>query len=274
MRVATRRAAHQLLDRPPVLEDPIAIPILGAELASAMRADPTQFEQSPLDQYMRAFMAARSRLAEDRLDAARSAGVRQYVILGAGLDTFAYRQRRATPPLRIWEVDHPTTQAWKFERLQAAAIEIPANVTYVPVDFEHDTLADALVRGAFDPSAGAVFSWLGVTMYLTASAFAATARYIAEAKGPAGGVTFDYALTRAVMTKAQQQVFNHLAGRVEAAGEPWQTLFEPTELAAQLRQLGFSTIDDFDADRLNALFFRDRADGLQVGGLARMMWAG
>src|SRR2546423_357262 len=106
-RVALRRAAHQLLDRPPVLDDPIAIPILGAETAAALRGDPAQFERSPFDVYLRAFMAARSRFAEDHLDAARRQGAGQYVLLGAGLDTFAYRQRRADPPLRIWEIDHP-----------------------------------------------------------------------------------------------------------------------------------------------------------------------
>lgn len=274
LRVAMRRAAHQLLDRPPVLDDPVAIPILGPDLSAAMCTDPAQFERSPLDPYMRAFMAVRSRLAEDRLDQARSAGVDQYVILGAGLDTFAYRQRRVSPPLRIWEVDHPATQAWKSERLHAAGIAIPPNVTYVPVDFERDSLPDALLRGGFDRSAGGVFSWLGVTMYLTASAFAMTARYIAQAKGSAGGVTFDYALSPAIMTAAERRIFDHLAGRVEAAGEPWQTMFEPTALAAQLRQLGFSTADDFSADRLNGLYFKDRPDGLRVGGLARMMWAG
>lgn len=269
-----RRAAHQLLDRPPVLDDPLAIPILGPDVAAALRADPAQFERSPLDPYMRAFMAVRSRLAEDRLDEARSSGVAQYVLLGAGLDTFPYRQRRFSPRLRIWEVDHPATQAWKSERLHAAGIGIPANVTYVPIDFERDALPEALLRGGFDPSAGTVFSWLGVTMYLTGAAFARTARYIAQVKGRAGGVTFDYALSPSIMTASERRIFDHLAGRVEAAGEPWQTMFEPAVLAAQLRHLGFSTVDDFSADRLNALYFTDRPDNLRVGGLARMMWAG
>src|SRR5436190_5807943 len=106
-RVALHRALHQVLDRPPVLDDPIAIPILGAAAATVVRETPTSLERGPLDAYVRAFMAARARFAEDHLDAAREHGVGQYVILGAGLDTFAYRQPRREPPLAIWEIDRP-----------------------------------------------------------------------------------------------------------------------------------------------------------------------
>ena len=111
MRCDGRRISS--LDAPLVLDDPIAIPILGRETAAALRADPGQFEKGRLSSYMRAFFAARSRFAEDQLAAARAAGVQQYVILGAGLDTFAYRDPSPDLPLRVWEVDHPATQAWK-----------------------------------------------------------------------------------------------------------------------------------------------------------------
>jgi methyltransferase (TIGR00027 family) len=138
MRVAMRRAAHQLLDDPLVFDDPLAIPILGREMAAAVRADPGQFEKGRLSSYMRAFFAARSRFAEDQLAAARAAGVQQYVILGAGLDTFAYRDPSPALPLRVWEVDHPATQAWKRERLAESAIPVPGNLTFAPADFERD----------------------------------------------------------------------------------------------------------------------------------------
>ena len=163
-RVALRRAAHQLLDRPLVLDDPVAIPILGAETAARLRTDPSAFERGPADAYLRAFVVVRARCAEQQLEAARAAGVRQYVILGAGLDTFAYRQP-AGPPLRIWEVDHPDTQVWKRQLLAAAGIAVPANLAWAAVDFERDSLADRLAGSGFDRSAGAVFAWLGVTMY-------------------------------------------------------------------------------------------------------------
>jgi methyltransferase (TIGR00027 family) len=272
-RVALRRAAHQLLDRPVVLDDPIAIPILGEQIASALRADPSQFERTPLDAYMRAFMAARARFAEDHLDAARDAGTGQYVILGAGLDTFAYRQRRADPPLRVWEVDRPETQAWKQAQLAAAGISIPPNLTLVPVDFERDGLPAALARAGFDAAAGAVFAWLGVTMYLTRPAIDTTLAFIASASR-GGGVAFDYSLDRTLLTPTQQAIFDRLAERVAAAGEPWLTTFVPEALAADLRAFGFTTIEDAGQDALNTRYFANRADGLRVGSLAHMMWAG
>ncbi len=272
-RVALRRAAHQLLDRPLVLDDPIAIPILGEEIAAPLREDPARFERTPLDAYMRAFMAARARFAEEHLDAARDAGAAQYVILGAGLDTFAYRQRRAAPPLRIWEVDRPDTQAWKRARLAAAGIPVPPNLTFVPVDFEIDALPGALAGAGFDASAGAVFAWLGVCMYLTRPAIDTTLAFIASASR-GGGVAFDYCIDRARLTGAQQAIFDRLADRVAAAGEPWRTTFVPERLAADLRALGFTTIEDAGQDALNARYFADRADGLRVGSLGHMMWAG
>ena len=273
-RVALVRATHQVLDRPVVLDDPIAIPILGPEISAALAADPAAFERGPIDSYLRAFIAARARFAEDHLDAARSRGVGQYVILGAGLDTFAYRQRRAAPPLRIWEVDQPATQLWKQDRLAAGPIAIPANVQYVAVDFEHDSLPDALAAAGFDARAGAVFAWLGVTMYLTRPAIETTLAWIASAAGAHGGVAFDYAVDRAQLPPPQQAVFDGLAARVAAAGEPWVTTFDPPALAERLRSLGFGTIEDAGGDELNARYFAGRADGLRVGSLARMMWAG
>ena len=114
-RVALRRAAHQLLDQPPVFADPVALRIIGAYAADALQASPRTFEVTPLAPYLRAFMAVRSRYAEEQLARAVAASARQYVVLGAGLDTFAYRN--PWPDLRVFEVDHPATQAWKRARL-------------------------------------------------------------------------------------------------------------------------------------------------------------
>lgn len=273
-RVALHRALHQVLDRPPVLDDPVAIQILGAETATVVRENPTSLERGPFDAYLRAFMAARARFAEDHLDAARDRGVGQYVILGAGLDTFAYRQRHRDPPLAVWEIDQPATQAWKRERLAAAAISVPASVRLVPVDFEHDVLPDALASAGFDARAGAVFAWLGVTIYLTPAAIDATLAFIASVCGRDGGVAFDYSVDPARLTPVQREIFDAMAARVAAAGEPWVTTFAPAALAAKLRALGFTSTEDAGGDELNARYFARRTDGLRVGGLARMMWAG
>ena len=274
LRVALRRAAHQLLDAPLVLADPVAIPILGAELAAALRANPGEFEKGRLSSYMRAFFAARSRFAEDRLAAAREAGVRQYVILGAGLDTFAYRQPAHDRPLQIWEVDHPATQAWKRMRLEEAGIPLPANLTFAPIDFERESLADVLREAGFDPAAGAVFSWLGVVPYLSRPAIMATLAYVASVTGAGGGVAFDFGIPPSQLTIIQRAAFEALAARVRAAGEPWQTFFDPDQLTRELRALGFAVAEDVPPGAINARYFQGRIDRLEVGAMGHLMWAG
>src|SRR6202021_2559867 len=172
LRVAPRRAIHQVLDQPCVLADPIAIPLLGPEFSY----NPVR-EMHPFARAFRAFMAVRSRYAEDRLAKAVANGVEQYVILGAGLDTFAYRN--PFRQLRIFEVDFPATQEWKRGLLGAASIAMPDYVTFVPLDFEHMTLAAGLNAAGFDATKPAFFGWLGVVPYLTLPAFRATLETIA-----------------------------------------------------------------------------------------------
>jgi methyltransferase (TIGR00027 family) len=271
-RVALRRAAHQLLDEPKVFEDPVALRIVGAESAAALQADPRHLERSPLDRYLRAFMVARSRCAEDELAQAIERGARQYVVLGAGLDTFAYRNPYPEAELRVFEVDHPATQAWKRERLGEAGISIPRALTFAPVNFENQTLPEGLRQAEFDFQQCTFFSWLGVTPYLTQEAIDSTLGFIAS-RAAGSGVVFDYAMSPSLMSPTQRWVFDAMAQRVAAAGEPWQTFFDPSALAADLKAKGFAQVEDLNADALNARYFRDRADGLQVGSLAHVMSA-
>ena len=233
-RVAIRRAAHQLLDHPRVLDDPLALRIIGAEAAEELRSNPK--EHHAFSRAFRAFMAARSRYAEDELAGAVERGVRQYVVLGAGLDTFAYRNPHAG--LRVFEVDHPATQAWKREQLSAAGIAIPAALTFVPVDFERQTLAEGLGQSGFDLSAAAFFSWLGVTPYLTRDACMSTLSLIATM--PAGsGVVFDFAVDPALLNAGQRQALDALSERVARYGEPFQLFFDPEKLQDELKAMGF-----------------------------------
>src|SRR5262245_36371831 len=192
MRVAARRAAHQLLDHPRVLEDPIALPIIGPEAAAKVRSEPLPYRGRP-GRSLRAFLVARSRFAEDELARAVARGTRQYVILGAGLDTFAYRNPHENAGLRVFEVDFPATQAWKRRKLTAASIAIPPSLTFAPVDFERQTLAAGLAVAGFDASGPAFFSWLGVSMYLSAEAIDSTLQFVASLP-PGGGIVFDYAV--------------------------------------------------------------------------------
>src|SRR5580704_178111 len=174
-RVAIRRAAHQLLDRPRVFDDPFALRIIGSEAAEELRSNPK--EHHAFSRAFRAFMAARSRYAEDELACAVARGVRQYVVLGAGLDTFAYRNPHAG--LWVFEVDHPATQAWKREQLEQVDIAVPQSLAFAPVDFERVSLGEGLDAAGFDRAAPAIFTWLGVVPYLTEQAVFATLGLIA-----------------------------------------------------------------------------------------------
>ena len=267
LRVAQRRAVHQVLDQPCVLTDPIAIPLLGPEF----RYDAVR-EMHPFARVFRAFMAVRSRYAEDRLAASVALGVTQYVILGAGLDTFAYRN--PFPHLRVFEVDFPATQEWKRAQLAAAGIAAPANLTFVPLDFEHMTLAAGLAGAGFESGKPAFFGWLGVVPYLTLAAFRATLETIAAL--PAGtAVSFDYGVSPHALSLLHRITFRALARRVAKAGEPFKLLFTPEELNAEFVRAGFGHSEQLGGAELNELYFSHRSDGLKLPspGLGRLATA-
>jgi methyltransferase (TIGR00027 family) len=254
--VAIRRAAHQLVDVPPVLDDPIAVRLVGEGYRGKMgRAS------HPVGRDLRAFVAARSRYVEDRLSEAVKRGVRQYVVLGAGLDTFAYRNPHGG--LRVFEVDFPATQQWKRALLDEAEIALPEGLRFVPLDFEHKTLGEGLAEAGFGRGTAAFFGWLGVVPYLTLAAFRATLGVIAQL--PAGsGVSFDYAVAPESLSAVGRKAFDALAERVAAAGEPFQLFFTPEEIEGELRGAGFRRFEQLDSDHLNEMYFKDRADGLKL----------
>ncbi len=261
MRVALRRAAHQLFDSPKVLEDPLAVRIVGREAAGSLSAIADRL--SPPARYMRAFMAVRARFAEDELALAVRRGTTQFVILGAGLDTFAYRN--PYPNLRVFEVDHPATQEWKRQRLHAENIAIPESVTYAPVDFNSQTLADGLHAANFQADKPAFFSWLGVTMYLDNRTVLDTLRFI-HTMSPENGVVFDYTVPRHLLNTVGKLVFDAITSRVAKIGEPFRGFFVPAELEAALKQIGYRHIEDLNSDALNARYFANRTDNLKVAG--------
>jgi len=261
MRVALRRAAHQLFDSPKVLEDPLAVRIVGREAAASLSGLTDRL--SPPARYMRAFMAVRARYAEDELALAVRRGVTQLVILGAGLDTFAYRN--PFPNLRVFEVDHPATQEWKRQRLHTENIAIPDSVTYAAVDFDSQTLADGLRAANFQSGQPAFFSWLGVTMYLDNQTVLDTLRFI-HTMHAANGVVFDYTVPRHLLNTMGKLVFDAITRRVAAAGEPFRSFFVPAELDAALQQIGYRHVEDMDSPAINARYFADRTDNLKVAG--------
>lgn len=267
-RVALRRAGHQLWDNPRVFDDPVALKIIGRNAAAELQNGPTE---STSGQYLRAFLVARSRFAEEHLAAAVARGVKQYVVLGAGLDTFAYRN--PFDHLHVFEVDYPATQVWKRKLLEAEGIVIPATLTFAPVDFEKDTLAAGLAHAGFKTDEPAFFSWLGVTPYLAEETVLGTLRWIASSCQQ-NGVAFDYAVPRASLSFLNRMAFDALAARVAAAGEPFVGFFDPEKLAHELRTMGFQHIEDLGGTEINARYFSGRADGLCVRGeMAHLMCA-
>lgn len=271
VRVALRRAAHQILDSPLVFEDPIALQMIGREVADAMRKDPSRFEAQLGAATLRAFLVVRSRIAEDALAKAIANGVRQYVVLGAGMDTYAYRQ--SVPGLRVFEVDQPATQAWKRMRLKIVGLAEPPSLTFVPVDFEHQSLVDELERAGLDRAQPAFFSWLGVTPYLTKAAVWSTLGTVAALGHEGGGITFDYAVPVESLNFIQRAKFAVLAARVAKVGEPFQTFFDPDALKEKLLATGFAKVRDRGPDALNDKYFAGRVDGLSVGEMGHVLTA-
>jgi methyltransferase (TIGR00027 family) len=251
-RVAMRRAAHQLYDRPLVFEDPLALAILSDQAAERVRTEAEEENSNPWALGLRAFMAVRSRFAEEELARSVRKGVRQYVVLGAGLDTFACRN--PFPDLQVFEVDFPDTQAWKRARLEHAGIAIPPSLRFAPVDFERHSLADGLHEAGFRSAEPAFFSWLGVVPYLTRPAAFATLRFIA-ALPKGSGVVFDYSIPREMMGERERDAFDELAARVARAGEPFRSFFDPAQLAVDLRALGFTAIEDLGVAAIRARWF-------------------
>ncbi len=263
--VAIRRAAHQLMDCSPVLDDPLAVRLVGPGYRRQMKR-----ATQPVARDFRAFMAVRSRYAEDQLAAAVAQGVSQYVILGAGLDTFAYRN--PFPSMRVFEVDLPATQEWKKAMLREASIPVPESLIFVPLDFEHKTLAAGLGEAGFDAGKAAFFGWLGVVPYLTPDAFRATLGTIARLPG-GSGVSFDYALAPEKLSPLGRTAFDILSSRVAAAGEPFRLFFTAEEMESELHRAGFHRIEQRDAEQLNEMYFKGRADGLRLSGLGLGMLA-
>jgi methyltransferase (TIGR00027 family) len=262
LRVALRRAAHQIHDSPVVFDDPIAVAILGATYAEELKRTPLRSDR-PFSIGLRAFLVARSRYAEDNLRRAIESGANQYVLLGAGLDTFAYRNPYAQ--LRVFEVDHPATQQWKRELLQQNRIAIPESITYTPVDFERQSLSAQLSDAGFNFREPAFFAWLGVVPYLTLEAFRATVSFI-SARPLGSGLVLDYGQPRSVLPPLERLALDSLASRVEQAGEPFQLFFTPPEIAAELA--GLHSIEDLGSAEINARYFHGRADQLAMRGSA------
>jgi methyltransferase (TIGR00027 family) len=265
---ASHRAAHQILEGGRIFADRLALPILGLP-AHEVTAGP---EIDLFRRGMRMFIAARTNFAEAALAAAvAQGGVRQVVVLGAGLDTFAYRSPFGDR-VRVFELDHPATQAWKRRRLHDAGIGIPDWLVFAPVDFEREQPLERLQACGFQAEAPSFFTWLGVVPYLTEAAIVATLGMIARLSGPAS-VVFDYGDPPATLEAGQQAALEKRAAHVAALGEPWLTYFEPAALHERLREIGFTHVTDLGPEGMAARYWPSRA-GMRPDRGGHVIWAG
>lgn len=265
---AAARAAHLLFDKPPyIFEDTAAASLLG-ERAEALLAYHRLHGGHPILRGARAQVVARSRCTEDLLAVAVARGIDQYVILGAGLDSYVYRV--ATPGLRVFEVDHPATQESK--RAAAQALPKLTDLTYVPVDLEHQAVVESLAEGGFDRARPAVVSWLGVTVYLTREAIEATLADLAELAAGTQ-IVFDYMLPEGLRDREGTQYAHEVGGVAAQRGEPWLTFLSPQECTDMLRALGFQEIRQISPIDAVPDGRWQRDDGLLPSGLAMLAHA-
>lgn len=254
--IARQRAAHQVLDGGAILDDPFAMKILGED-----EKDVLQFAKAnPLASIGRLFTAARSRIAEDALSGAVERGVRQIVVLGAGLDTFALRNPHSAREVRVYEVDHPATQEWKRQRLAEAKIALPPGLVFVAVDFEQDDLGEKLAVAGLQQNSPAFFIWLGVVPYLTEEAVGRTLDYVGSIQN--SEVVFDYMEPPEAFSEELRQTERQRAEQLKKMGERSVSRFDPAGIAALLRAHGFGQIEDISFQKIAARF------GHAVRGLA------
>lgn len=252
--------------RPWVFDDPYALPLVGPGWPNLLAMYEALLPRHLFELAVGAVLA-RSRYAEDRLEAG---GFSQYVLLGAGLDSLAWRRPDLLRRVTIFEVDHPSTQAWKRERV--AALSLPENAAHVfaPADFETEDLRHVLDRAGFDWGKPTLFSWLGVVMYLTRDAIATTLHTLAGA-GPGSGIVLTYLSAPEYMDDDSLALFKVLEPLVARIGEPFTEGFAPFEFEALVRDCGHAVEKNVSPEDLSALYFADRNDGLRACSLERIL---
>ncbi|HTO73309.1 MAG TPA: class I SAM-dependent methyltransferase [Gemmatimonadales bacterium] len=261
--VAIHRAAHQTLDHPPVFVDPFAERVLGSKARAKMESG--KIEKTIFASMLRAFLAIRSRVAEDTLAEAMQAGVRQYVVLGAGLDTFGLRN--ADPSLQVFEVDHPNTQTWKRQRIEEEGLPVRATLHFVTVDFTRQEIETELLKAGLDPAKPTFFSWLGVVQYLEPAAIRATLAKAAKLSGPSGGIVFDFLTPPGRWQLLVRLILWSRGRRVARLGEPFKPPVPQEEMRRWLVEAGFDQVELLTPAALTGRYLSGRNDALRLGPL-------
>jgi methyltransferase (TIGR00027 family) len=256
---AAYRAIHQTLGGGAIFKDPFAARILDEQTAASLNEMAADESLRP----MRLFIAARSRVSEDTMATCVAGGVRQVVVLGAGLDTFSLRNPFANLGVRVFEVDYAATQIWKRERIKAAGLVEPQSLIFAPIDFERERLSEGLTRVGFRPSQPAFFQWLGVVPYLTKEAVASTLKYLS--KVPQAAVVFDYAEPFQNYPAERRANVIAIAERAAARSEPWLSLFDPVELFELLCWEDFKIVEDLGLPEIAKRFYGDLGRDIRIG---------
>ena len=258
-RAAAYRAVHQMLEGGAIFEDPLASRILDEQTTTSLSEMAADESLRP----MRLFIAARSRFSEDTMANCVAVGVRQVVVLGAGLDTFSLRNPFTDLGIRVFEVDYAATQSWKRERIKAAGLIEPHSLIFAPTDFERESLSESLTRAGFRLKQPAFFQWLGVVPYLTREAVSSTLKFISEV--PEAVVVFDYAEPFQNYPAERRASVVAVAESAAARGEPWLSLFDPADLHELLRSHGFKTVEDLGLPEIAERLYGDLRRNIRIG---------
>jgi methyltransferase (TIGR00027 family) len=264
---AAARARHLLRDDPVVFADPFAIHLTSRPWRIICK---NRFLNWIVFRHLLAAMhpvqaqiLARSRYAEDQLEKSMLAGMDQYVVVGAGLDSFALRHTDLATTLKIYELDHPASQRSKRDRLAGLGIDLPANLELLPVDFERETVADALARSSYTRDRPAFYSWLGTIHYLTRDAVFRTLTSIASFAAARSEIVFDYRTPSDSVDATDLPVRDALDRFAARRGEPFLTSFDPLTFPREVCDMGFELVENLSGREQQARYFQGRKDGLR-----------
>lgn len=254
------RAVHFAFERPVVFEDPFA-GVLAGPVWGWLSRNRLLYRIGTKTIYrvfdpIRRQIIARARYAEDRLERAVAGGIDQYVIIGAGLDSFALRCKHIADPLFIYELDHPATQNAKQKRLNQLSLRLPKNHAFVPIDFETEHLGGALARSSYDPGRPAFFSWLGTVYYLSETAVFNTLAAVVGCAHPGSELVFDYAATESAMPESDPKMMTQLKRYTNRRSEPFVSAFDPAAFPGQVEQLGFELLENMSPKAQAETYFK------------------
>ena len=259
------RAAHKLIDFPPhILEDNVAETIIDKKILQRIINSPESFQTTERRE-LRSHVVLRSRYSEDRLLVSIQRGINQYIILGAGFDTFAYRQPIWAKELKIIEIDQKETQKMKLSRIRDAGIKIPENVNYINIDFEKESLFDGLKRSSVSLEQRAFFSWLGVTMYLNQNVIETVLRTVIQFPKDSE-IVFTFAQPKGTL-------LSRFIKRVSDNGEPWKSYFTIGEIEKSLKEIGFSKVEFLSIKEAEEKYYKNRPNDLPLPKQVNMVGA-